>query len=111
MRIAIAIPALDAAYSVGDVARRSLAMFPDVLVIDDGSRDGTADRAREAGAEVHSFPHNRGKGAALGTAFTILFSRGFDAVITVDADGQRRQSGGSLHLRARMQCAVHRPRH
>lgn len=88
MRIAIAIPALDAAYSVGDVALRSLAVFPDVLVIDDGSRDATADRARDAGAEVHSFPHNRGKGAALGTAFTILFSRGFDAVITVDADGQ-----------------------
>ncbi len=88
MRIAIAIPALDAAYSVGDVARRSLAVCPDVLVIDDGSRDATAARARDAGAEVHSFPRNRGKGAALGAAFTILFSRGFDAVITVDADGQ-----------------------
>jgi glycosyltransferase involved in cell wall biosynthesis len=88
MRIAITIPAYDAAYSVGDVAQRSLALFPDVLVVDDGSRDGTADKARAAGAEVHSFPHNRGKGAALGTAFTILFSRGFDAVITVDADGQ-----------------------
>lgn len=88
MRIAIAIPAFDAAYSVGDVVRRSLAVCPDVLVIDDGSRDATAERARGAGAEVHSFPHNRGKGAALGTAFTILFSRGFDAVITVDADGQ-----------------------
>lgn len=88
MRVAITIPAYDAAYSVGNVVQRSLAMFPDVLVIDDGSRDGTAERAREAGAEVHSFPHNRGKGAGLGAAFTILFSRGFDAVVTVDADGQ-----------------------
>jgi glycosyltransferase involved in cell wall biosynthesis len=86
--VAIAIPAYDAAYSVGEVVRRSRDVLPDVLVIDDGSRDGTADAARNAGAEVHSFSSNRGKGAALNAAFKILFSRGFTAVVTVDADGQ-----------------------
>ena len=86
--VAITIPAYDAAYSVGDVVRRSRDVLPDVLVIDDGSRDGTADAARNAGAEVHSFSSNRGKGAALNAAFKILFSRGFTAVVTVDADGQ-----------------------
>lgn len=88
MRVAIAIPAYDAAYSVGSVVERSLAIVPEVLVVDDGSRDATAESAHAAGAEVYSFPHNRGKGAALGAAFTILFSRGFDVVVTVDADGQ-----------------------
>jgi glycosyltransferase involved in cell wall biosynthesis len=87
-RIAVAIPAYDAVHSVGSVVSRARAIIQDVLVIDDGSRDGTADAARAAGAEVHSFESNRGKGAALGAAFTILFSRGFTGVVTVDADGQ-----------------------
>lgn len=88
MRLAIAIPAYDAVHSIASVVRRSRAIMSDVLVIDDGSTDGTAEAARSAGAEVHSFPANRGKGAALSAAFTILFGRGFTAVITVDADGQ-----------------------
>ena len=85
---AIAIPAYDAAYSVGRSSGVHEMSCPDVLVIDDGSRDGIADAARNAGAEVHSFSSNRGKGAALNAAFKILFSRGFTAVVTVDADGQ-----------------------
>jgi glycosyltransferase involved in cell wall biosynthesis len=88
MRIAIAIPAYDAAASIGSVVTRARAVLPDVLVIDDGSRDGTADAARAAQAEVHVQPVNRGKGAALRVAFEILFARGFGGVITLDADGQ-----------------------
>lgn len=87
-RVAIAIPAYEAAASVGGVVVRVLAIVPNVLVVDDGSRDGTADAARAAGAEVHVLPVNRGKGAALAAAFEILFSRGFTGVVTVDADGQ-----------------------
>ena len=86
--VAVAIPAYQAALSVGDVVERSLELVPDVLVVDDGSDDGTADAARRAGAEVISLPINRGKGDALETAFDELFGRGFQAVITVDADGQ-----------------------
>lgn len=86
--IAITIPAFQAAPSIGDIVRRSLAELPDVLVIDDGSSDDTAGEARRAGAEVISVPANRGKGDALETAFKELFGRGFGAVITLDADGQ-----------------------
>jgi glycosyltransferase involved in cell wall biosynthesis len=87
-RIAVTIPAYEAVHSVGAVVSRTRALMQDVLVIDDGSRDGTAEAARAAGAEVHSFPENRGKGAALHAAFGILFARGFTKVVTVDADGQ-----------------------
>ncbi|MCP3961189.1 MAG: glycosyltransferase family 2 protein [bacterium] len=87
-RVAITIPAFQAAPSVADVVERSLRVLPEVLVVDDGSSDDTAAEARRAGAEVISLPANRGKGDALETAFGELFGRGFDAVITLDADGQ-----------------------
>jgi len=86
--VAVAIPAYQAAASVGAVARRALGVLPHVLVVDDGSADDTAGAARRAGAEVLSLPVNRGKGNALRTAFGELFGRGFDVVVTVDADGQ-----------------------
>ena len=87
-RFAIAIPAYQAAPSVGAVVRGALAEAPEVLVIDDGSTDATAEASRQAGARVISQPENRGKGAALALAFRDLFGRGFEGVVTVDADGQ-----------------------
>lgn len=86
--VAAVIPAFQAEPSVGDVVRRTLEQLPTVLTIDDGSNDGTAKEARLAGAEVVSQGHNQGKGRALWVAFQQLFGRGFDAVITLDADGQ-----------------------
>jgi len=85
---AAAIPAYNAAYSVADVVRRTRAILPRVIVIDDGSTDGTGDEARNAGAQVHAFPRNEGKGSALRAAFEILFAQDVDGVVTVDADGQ-----------------------
>jgi glycosyltransferase involved in cell wall biosynthesis len=86
--MAAAIPAYNAAPFVGDVVRRTLAQTDKVVLVDDGSVDETATHAREAGAEVLSHEKNRGKGAALKTAFDYLGRRGFDAVVTLDADGQ-----------------------
>jgi glycosyltransferase involved in cell wall biosynthesis len=88
MRIAAAIPAFQAGASVGDVVRRTREVLPEVLVVDDGSSDTTAEAARAAGADLVAHGANRGKGAALVTAFRTLFARGCDAVVTLDADGQ-----------------------
>jgi glycosyltransferase involved in cell wall biosynthesis len=87
-KIAAVIPAYQAAPSVGGVVRGALAQVREVLVMDDGSTDATAEEARRAGARVISLPSNGGKGAALAAAFADLFGRGFDGVITLDADGQ-----------------------
>lgn len=86
--LAAVIPAYQAAPSVGAVVRGTLHHVAEVLVVNDGSTDGTAEEARRAGARVISHPSNLGKGAALSTAFRDLFGRGFDAVLTLDADGQ-----------------------
>jgi hypothetical protein len=58
------------------------------LVIDDGSRDATAEVARAHGAEVVSHPVNSGQGAALQTGYLIAERLGVDVVVTLDADGQ-----------------------
>src|SRR5579859_3671995 len=90
LAIAAIIPAYQAAATVGDVVGRVRAVLPGarIYVIDDGSRDATAAAGRAAGAEVLAHAVNRGKGAALRTGVDEAASRGADAVITLDADGQ-----------------------
>jgi len=87
-RVLVIIPALNAERSIGAVVRDCKAVVNDVLVVDDGSADRTAGVGRVAGAEVVSHPINRGKGAALKTGFAYALEHGFDAVVTLDADGQ-----------------------
>ena len=86
----VLIPAYGAAASIGKVLEGVRVAVPSlpVLVVDDGSRDATAEAARAAGAEVLSHPANRGKGAALRTGFEAALARGASGVLTLDADGQ-----------------------
>lgn len=87
-RVLALIPALNAAGTIAPVIAGVQAQSLPVLVIDDGSTDGTAAIAQGAGATVISHEVNRGKGAALKTGFRHAIENGYDAVITLDADGQ-----------------------
>ena len=85
------VPAYNEATRIEPVISGARNHLP-VLVIDDGSSDKTADVARSAGATVLSQSPNQGKGAALRAGFALALSDGYDAVITLDADGQHDPS-------------------
>ena len=87
MSIVALIPAYNEIQHVAEVVRRTRAYLP-VVVIDDGSTDGTGEAASEAGATVLKHPENRGKGAALATGITWALEQGCQAVVTLDADAQ-----------------------
>jgi len=91
MRPAVVIPALDAAPTVTAVVcslREELGDGVLILVIDDGSSDGTSKLAEAAGAKVVRHPKNLGKGAAIRTGLRAAREAGCDVAVTVDADGQ-----------------------
>lgn len=86
----LVIPAFCEAGRVGSVVRttRSLGLGLDVLVVDDGSDDSTADEARHAGASVVRHPFNLGYGSALHTGYCYALRAGYRRVLQMDADGQ-----------------------
>lgn len=90
--VLVCIPAFNEADTIAAVLEEvpdAVGTLPvHVLVIDDGSRDGTADVARRGGAHVVSHPVNSGQGAALQTGYLVAERVGADVVVTMDADGQ-----------------------
>lgn len=100
-RLGIVIPAFDEEATVGAVVGQCLAAHPDaaVIVVSDGSADGTAARARAAGAEVIDLPCNLGVGPAVQTGLRRASALGCDVVARMDADGQHLASEISVLLR------------
>jgi len=90
MRLAVVVPAYNEEKTVGQVVRSLRSAADLVLVVDDGSTDGTDAAARAAGAELVSHFMNRGLGAALGTGIAAAVLAGAEIVVTFDADGQHR---------------------
>jgi glycosyltransferase involved in cell wall biosynthesis len=90
VRTLVFIPAWNEQDSVAEVIRDVREQLPraSVLVVDDGSTDATADRAREAGATVASLPFNQGLGAALQTGYLYALREGYECCAHLDADGQ-----------------------
>ena len=92
MKILAVIPAFCEESRVAETVRGVMPFVQTTLVIDDGSRDGTAEAARAAGAVVLRHAVNRGQGAALKTGTVAALRFGADAIVHVDADGQHDPS-------------------
>jgi hypothetical protein len=86
----ILIPAYNEAENIGAVVTAVRAAYPDfdVLVVDDGSLDGTEQAARAAGAQVVRLPHNMGYGVAIQTGYKAARERDYDFLVQLDGDGQ-----------------------
>ncbi|HQR66172.1 MAG TPA: glycosyltransferase, partial [Thermoanaerobaculia bacterium] len=94
------LPAFGCESSVGEVVRGLRRYVADVLVVDDGSRDGTGAAAAAAGARVLRREANGGKGTALRDGLAVLLSEPFSHVAFVDADGQHDPADLPLLLAA-----------
>ena len=88
MKTAALIPAFREEKHIAGVVEEVRKYLGDILVIDDGSGDRTAEIARVAGARVLVNEKNLGKGGTLAVGLDALFGEGFDAVVCLDADGQ-----------------------
>lgn len=87
----VIIPLYNEASVIGGVITELLAHYPNVICIDDGSSDTSAEVARAAGARMVRHPINLGQGAALQTGFEYALQHPeCDYVVTFDADGQHR---------------------
>jgi len=95
-KIAILVPAYNEADNIAHVLDQMPAevggVRTEILVVDDGSRDGTGDVAAEHGALVARHVTNRGGGAALRTGYRLMVESGALIVVTLDADGQHLPS-------------------
>lgn len=86
----VVIAAYNEASAISGVVRELLETCPNVVVVDDGSKDRTWQEARDAGAVVLRHLLNRGQGAALQTGIAYALGQGAEIVVTFDADGQHR---------------------
>ena len=91
-KVCILIPAYNAEETLGSVLKKIEPLKMDTFVVNDGSSDETKRVASESGAQLLEHPLNLGKGAALRTGFQHILQKGYQVVITLDADGQHDPS-------------------
>ena len=111
LSLLVVIPALDEEPTVASVIRGIPRDLPGVagvavLVVDDGSSDGTGAAAEEAGAHVIRHESPRGVGAAFGTALRHAIDVGADLIVSIDADGQFDPTDIAALDRARVAAAA-----
>lgn len=89
MKILVVVPAFNEVHSIGEVIK-DLKHYEikNIVVVDDGSVDGTLQQAKKNGAQILRHVVNRGLGAALGTGFAHARQKDIDILVTFDADGQ-----------------------
>lgn len=86
--VAVVVPALNEVLRIRDVVTGALAHCDHVIVVDDGSIDGTADAIADLPVTVLAHAQRKGKGASLRDGFAEAVARGFAGVLTMDGDGQ-----------------------
>ncbi|AWM40829.1 Undecaprenyl-phosphate mannosyltransferase [Gemmata obscuriglobus] len=107
MRVLTAIPVYNEAKHVRHVLAEVRQYTPDILVVNDGSTDGTAELLdREPGLLRIDHPQNRGYGAALISAFAFARASAFDVLVTMDCDGQHQPERISVLLEAIHDCDI-----
>ena len=88
INVAAVIPAYLEEKHIGDVVRRTLKQLANVVVVDDGSNDRTAEQAKNGGADVIIHEQNRGKGESIKSGFRYWLDHGATYVVILDGDGQ-----------------------
>ena len=88
MKICVIIPTYNESKDIGGLIKKIRQLGLDVLVVDDGSNDKTSEIARTNAAAVLRNEVNQGKGASLIRGFEYALENGYEAVITMDGDGQ-----------------------
>lgn len=88
MRVAVVIPAFNEAATIADIVARALRHTETVIVVDDGSRDGTVAALVDLPVTLIENDANLGKAATMARGFAAARERSMEAVITLDADGQ-----------------------
>ena len=88
MKTLAAIPCFNEELAIGSAVLKTRKHVDEVLVVDDGSTDATAEVARAAGATIVSHQVNKGKGTAIKSAFDYAATQGFDILVLLDGDGQ-----------------------
>jgi len=121
-RWCVLIPCLNEASAIRDVLASVLALGAPVIVVDDGSDDGTPEIVATLPVTLLRHAQRRGKGEALRTGFREALRQGFDAVLTMDGDGQHlaedvprivaaaQRWPGQLVIGARLLDRVQQPR-
>jgi glycosyltransferase involved in cell wall biosynthesis len=90
-RIFVVVAAYNESRTIRHVVDRLLTGHPDVVVVDDGSCDGTSRQLTGSRAQVLRHGINRGQGAALQTGIQYALACGADVIVTFDADGQHEE--------------------
>lgn len=106
-RCCILIPALNEERAIRGVVESALAVCPDVIVVDDGSDDATPAIVGALPVTLIRHPQRMGKGEALRDGFRAALRLGFDAVVTMDGDGQHLASDVPRLLAAARACPDH----
>ena len=90
MKVCVIVPAFNEARTIGEVVRGAMAFVAQVLVVDDGSTDGTGEAAAAAGADVMRLERNAGKGTAIRAGLSRVFQGDATHVLFMDGDLQHR---------------------